>query len=283
VGGDNGGAPTAAAQLWNVLQAFTLLPFGATAGPAAGGAFAPALAVLLGLLAAFGTGLVASARRREAQLAFGLFFVACVLFYVAGHGATWPSWYAIPPGLAFYVMVARGFGAWLGADRARSAAPVRSAGGAGALALAAFATVLALSALVVCDRVRAPYYRCMEESYGVTGRWLQAHSERGDSLLVWEVGYVGYLNDRYTQEVAGIVSPRIFRLRRQDPRLGEPAALIARFRPRFVVLPSRRDDLQSGPFAEWLRGSYDLVVTTPIYRTYQRRDAILATAPQSQP
>jgi hypothetical protein len=272
VSGDNAGAPTFSGQAWNVLLAFTLLPFRALdAGSPGPWLFAQALLVLL--LVAFATGSVALWRRKDANLAFAVFFVVCTAAYVAGRGATWPSWYAIPPGLAFYVVASHGATFLLSSLGALEPPPGIVARRARLGALLLMVLVLGLTSLALWGRMRAPYYRIMDEDYGATGRYIRAHSNEGDSLLVWEVGCIGFLADRYTQEVAGIVSPRIFRLRREDPRQAETRALIGRFRPRFVVLRPQGRDLQSERFVEWFRDRYEPVFKTGVYWTYRRRDA----------
>jgi hypothetical protein len=268
VSGDNGGAGSLPGQVWEVLRTFTMLPTHRGGGPA----------VFLGpleltLLLGFACGCITLFRRRDTNLAFAFYFLAAVAFHVAGRGALWPSWYAIPPGLAFYVVFAYGVSSVVGRVRLRPRITGAAAGMLSPALALTLAVVLGCTSVVVWIKIRAPYYRQLEESHGSTGRYLAQHSAIGDSLLVWEVGYISYLADRYTQEVAGIVSPRIFWLRREDPRKAGTLELIARFRPRYLVLPV--SVTAPGPGQSGLRPGdrYDLVFTTPLYATYVRADS----------
>jgi len=270
VTGDNAGAPTVLGQLWDVLASFTLLPLGlARLGSAGAWLAVAALVALPLLLALFAVGLVALGKRRDGLFAWGVFFVACVAFYVVGRGATWPSWYAIPPGLAFFIVVS--YGAGVLASRGRGSRSMRlRAGGWAALGL--LSGVLGVSSAIAWNRLRAPYYRDMEQTYGATGRYIQDHSSAGDSLLVWEVGYIGYLADRYTQEVAGIVSPRVLEALREGHDMADTPMLVRRFRPAFLVLPPEDEAVRDRRFGPWFAETYERVLETRGYWTYKRRE-----------
>jgi hypothetical protein len=253
-----------------VLMAFTLLPY-------EGLARAGAARNLLGAgwmvlpLALFLIGSIRLWRERSPDLRWSFFFVLYVLFFVAGRAATWPSWYAIPPGLALVVVGTHGGAALLGrlAHRPRSARGTRRlvwSLGPGLI------LVIGLASFLVWRTDRLPYYGRLLNSHGRTGHYL-AGVDPQTNLLVMEIGLIGYLADRHIEDMAGIVSEEIMQLnrRRRDPvEIPEQVALI---QPDYVVLPRRSlRELGPGAFGAWFGRNYECVFEALPYQTFRRRE-----------
>jgi hypothetical protein len=218
---------------------------------------------LLVLLLLSAKGFVSLWRRRDRNLVWGFFFVFCVGFYVVGRGATWPSWYAIPPGLALFVMASHGVAPWLGSIPLRPRPQW--------LLLGALSILLFVVSLFTWPRIRSNYASQMEKTYGVVGRYLAENTSPSDTLLVREIGYIGFLADRYILDQAGIVSPPVLKLRLEDVSNGEPIRLIRRFRPQFVVERATfRGEVIQGEHGEWFDENYSRVQKTPWYHTFER-------------
>jgi len=255
---------------WKVLKAFALIPYGE----------APALRMFAdvlipsGMLLALGlfiAGTVKLWRERGQDLVWSLLFVLFVLFFTLGRGAIWPSWYAIPPGLALVIVAVHGaqhlllsrplkrWVDWEAAWLSRVLVPVIS-------------VTLVLGSFVVWSKIRLPYYGILRDSYGSTGEYL-ASVDRGKSLLVNEVGYIGYLADRHICEMAGIVSPEILAIRKEQFREVEVCDVVKRLAPDFVVLMGcQRRAIARGSSEAWFCESYSCVLEAHPYYTFRKRE-----------
>jgi hypothetical protein len=238
---------------WWVLNDLTLVPHPGGPAPRVLGVALTAIVVLL-VLALGIAGTRALWRTRDTNLAWGLLFAGYVLFFLAGRGASGPSWYAIPPGLAIAIAAVHGL-RWLPrlGDRDVPGAAITNPRlvVCGALALAFLG-----GSLFAWSRLRLPYYRLMETGYGRTGRYLSGAATES-RLLVNEIGYIGYLADRYIYDMAGIVTPEILAQRKQTRGEIDVPALMQRYEPDYVVVtgPSKRAAVQasveSGEIADY--------------------------------
>ena len=253
-------------QLWDVLASFTLGPWPDWhhwRTPAA----AAALLILV-LCFLFARGLAALRKERDPKIIWPVFFVLCVTFYVAGRGATWPSWYAIPPGLGFVVGVVHGIEALSGARLAR----FRLSPGRLRFVLVVLSFVFLVTSVLIWNRVRLPYYLNVRESHERTGRTLARAADPDDTLFVVEIGCIGYFADRYVYDMGGLVSPEIQALRRRSWDLGEAPNLVKRFWPDWIVVNDIHllKLLHSEPEG-WFEDRYALEFRTYLYFTYRKR------------
>ena len=278
-GSTNAGALLA--RLVDILKAFT---FVSNRGP---GSLADAFALpLLALVLALAViGAVDLARKRAMAFAWAAFFALLVLFFLVGRGALWPSWYAIPPGLAFAIVASHGVARVLekmrtvGAREIASASPGASASAPASrrergaafpvIAAGVGALVLALS-ISGWVRLRLPYYRIMRDGYERTGECIAARPA-GEVILVEEIGYIGYLADRPILDLAGIVTPEILTLRRGREEGEVVDEIVARWNPGSMALRAAKarrfaESRPDGPFAQ----RYRAVLETRPYAVYER-------------
>ncbi|MCK4547997.1 MAG: DUF2029 domain-containing protein, partial [Candidatus Eisenbacteria sp.] len=191
---------------WKILRAFTLVP----SGGAAGASLLEVVLVSGGTLvlsSLFMVGMVRLFRRRNRDLVWGFFFVFSVLFFILGRGATWPSWYAIPPGLSFAIVVSHGLSVLLESDNLRSWRRWNSGRLGPVLGIGLFILLL-VGSLVVWQHKRLPYYEILRHGYGATGEYLASVAE-DQRLFVNEIGYIGFLADRYIYDAGGMVTKDI--------------------------------------------------------------------------
>ena len=252
-------------QTLDVLASFTLGPWPdwqhwrAPEGAAA--------LAMIALLVLFGKGALVLLRTRDPNFLWSLFFLSCVVFFVAGRGATWPSWYAIPPGLGFVITLCHGADAWIRPrlpDHGWSQKRVK-------VVLGALAFAFLVISILIWNRVRLPYYLNIEESYVRTGKTLAGASDPGDRLFVVEIGCIGYYADRYVYDLGGLISPEIQAMRRIDWGLGEAPALVQRYRPEWVVVNDIHllKILASEPEG-WFEREYRLDFRTYLHFVYRR-------------
>jgi len=254
--------------VWTLFRQQTLLPRGvaATSSLWLDLLVAAEALVVAGL---FAVGLRRLWRRRSLDLVWGLFFLAHLLFFIAGRGALEPSWYNIPPGLSVIIVVSYGLAALL-PWRWREWPAARRAALGRVILLGALALVVAAGSLRAWVRIRGKYYGQMETGYGRTGRFL-AREAVGKRSLVNEIGYIGYLADHYIYDMAGIITDEILKMRKANPADIDVPELAEHFAPDFIVVTRgrKRADLVEAMGAG--RGPrYRLVLSAPPCYTFER-------------
>jgi hypothetical protein len=262
---------------WELFKLQAVLPRGVSAHAAGWLEWLVALEalVVIGLLAA---GVGRLWRRRSLHLAWGLFFVAHLLFFIIGRGALGPSWYNIPPGLALIVAASYGLAAWL-PERWSAWPSTRRAAVWRTLLIGVLALAVAAGSVRGWVRIRGKYYGLMESAYGRTGHYLAAEAG-GGRALVNEIGYIGYLADHYIYDMAGIVTPEILAMRKASPVDIDVPDMAARLAPEFIVVTrgQRRAELIAamdtgdGP-------RYRLVLSAPPCYTFARVDTDASATP----
>ena len=92
-------------------------------------------------------------------------------------------------------------------------------------------------------------------------------------LFVNEIGYIGFLADRYIYDAGGMVTKDILDIRRRRRREIDMAETIERLEPDYVVVMSRQSRrFCKGSFATWFSERYELVHVAEPYQTFRKRD-----------
>ncbi len=254
-----------------VLKAFTLLPYKGVIGRVGTvkNLLGPGWMILP--LAFFILGTVKLWRERGRDLDWSLFFILYVLLFVIGRGAPWPSWYAIPPGLALVVVGTHGASVLLGLS-ARWPLREMTARRLVQVMVPGLALTLGLGSYLVWHVDRLPYYGLLRRSHGRTGCFL-ATVEPQKTLLVMEMGLIGYLADRHVEDMAGIVSRKILDLNRRRREQVEIPEQVVMLQPDYISLPRRLlPRICEGEFGAWFERSYQRVFEALPYQTFEKRE-----------
>ena len=213
-------------------------------------------------------------RLRSRLVAFPVFFLACVCFYIVGRGRVDFSWYGIPTGFAYGVTAIVG-----------GAAVARRLPGWGArarlFAIAVFGAALLLigSGVWIWQATRLPYYRVMRASYEPAGEFVNAHARADACVVVDELGMIGYRARRTTYDLGGIVSPEILRHYAKGNRKYTWSDYLQELRPDYIICsPRNLGQMLTEEGAPWVEANYETVAEFPAHGVLGKRTA---TAPGS--
>jgi hypothetical protein len=236
-------------------------PFEGMSGWSAAG---QTLAVVLFLLPVVMSAVVLS-RRKDPLGIFPLFFLLYSAFFSVAKVST-DMWYYLPGYVACFVSVGSLLD-WLytrktGMHEAKYGPPL------------VYGTGAALIVLLVIGMVRwsqnpAEWFHRQFVDLGV---WIRSHAEKGDTVFLEGIGYVGWESKLYISDAVGLVSPDVLAYRLRHPRSDSwYIGYIRDRKPDFVVLRNweiTRNSLFLGwgdglfPHAadrEWFLGEYQAV------------------------
>jgi hypothetical protein len=198
-------------------------------------------------------------RRRSILCVFPALFVAYLGFYLAAKGRVDFSWYGVPSGLAYLVTCVIGF-TWLLRRCTKAEARRRCF----AVTLPAVVVALCVGGCTIWTGARLPYCRMMRTSYESAGEYVRLNSAPDARVLVDELGMIGWRADRFTQDLAGIVSPEILSYYRSRDWQVPLWDILREFSPDVVVFCSGRSSLLlSDTGAKWVTDNYKVTAEFP--------------------
>ncbi len=198
-------------------------------------------------------------RRRNDLLVFPMLFIAYLAFYLVAKGRVDFSWYGIPSGLAYLVTCVIGF-AWVLRRYIRADLRRRCF----AAVLPALVVALCAGGCVIWTATRLPYCRILRTSYESAGEYVCLNCAPDARVLVDELGMIGWSTDRFTCDIAGIVSPEIFSYCRSRDSRVPLWDILREFSPDVVVFCSERsEDLLGGTGAKWVAENYKVAAEFP--------------------
>jgi hypothetical protein len=253
---------------WKVLRMFCLVPIETVAGlPGWAGYLFSGFTLLMLLF--FGVGTVRLYRERHSNLVWALFFAFYIIFFIVGRGRTWPSWYVIPPGLALTIVVSYGFSSLLNWSRRRYRIDW-SQNLASRLVVVTLILVFTSTSMMLWAKNRQFGYHRLIRNHGVTGEFL-AKTDPDCTIMLHEIGYIGFLADRYVYDMAGIVSTEILE-HRQKQWSFDPALVVNKYEPDYLVVPAKWwRQIRESDYSSWFSDHYNCVLETPMYYTFQKR------------
>lgn len=145
--------------------------------------------------------LLSSLRRRDAWAVFPLFFLSVWVFYCIGKPVSIWSWYTIPTSIAFAASLLP----WLIERFSLVQTPMRRLGLEAAAALFCLATI----AVGLPQRVQGE--RGMTARLFDEADYIKATIPQAKSLMVGDIGIVGYKTGLRIIDLAGLVSPEVTR------------------------------------------------------------------------
>jgi hypothetical protein len=227
------------------------------------------------MLAFFVAGTRRLIRDRSVALAFPLLYVGYLATYVVARARADFSWYGIPSGLAWVITVSVGL-AQLGPLLAR----LRSWRWMRGVCLGVLAVALLGASLLWWGTDRLRYYRVMRTSYEASAEFVREISEPDATLLVDEVGMIGYTAQRYVWDLDGIVSREFLELRKSKGWWCSVGEIAESLSPDYVVLAKAPARQLQEYYADGSAGAgYVVVREFPRHIVLQRAD--LAAARQS--
>ena len=207
-------------------------------------------------------------RRRSVLLVFPVLFVAYLGFYLIAKGRPDFSWYGIPSGLAYLVTYVIGLAwlvrRWAGADARRRCF---------AVALPAVVVGLFTVGCMIWTDTRLPYCRALQTSYKSAGEYVHLNCAPDARVLVDELGMIGWSAHRFTDDLAGLVSPEIFSYYQSRGGQVPLHDVLRKFSPDVVVVCSHTSrNLLSAPGAEWVTDNYRVAAEFPGHVVLEKLD-----------
>ena len=207
-------------------------------------------------------------RRRSVLLVFPALFIAYLGFYLIAKGRPDFSWYGVPSGLAYLVTCVIGLAwvvrRWAGADARRRCF---------AVALPAVVVGLFTVGCMIWTHTRLPYFHTMRSSYECAGEYVHLNCAPDARVLVDELGMIGWSAHRFTDDLAGLVSPEIFSYYESREWQVPLCDVLREFSPDVVVIcsPTSRD-LLGAPGAQWVTDNYKVAAEFPGHVVLEKLD-----------
>lgn len=228
-------------------------------------------------LGVFGVGSWRLVRTRSALLPLPFLYVSYVAFYMAARGRTDFSWYGVPSGLAFWVVVSAGaafVASWAVGRRARERLS--------RAALPAVAMLLVAAGVVHWRADRMPYYRIIVTSYAEAGEFVRDHAADDSVVLVDEAGMIAWRAGGTVHDFAGLTSRRMLELQRAAGWPPDAVHLLQEWRPDLVVVSSIAHDLLLDADSEWVGARYEVAAEFPFHVVLERRPGLPGERPRSR-
>ena len=247
-----------ASRAWSTFLSLSLLGGDRTLGASALAGLLQSVAGVL-LLAFFIVGAVRLVRQRSTLLAFPVLHLAYVVLYVVSRARLDFSWYGIPSGLACVVTAAVGL-----AHTGRRLFGTRRFGRAVSACSAALAALLVIVTVSTWRAGRFQYYQLMRTSYEAAGRLIDEVAPLNASVLVDEVGMIGYRSQRFVRDLDGIVAPDLMEFRISRGWWCPLSEIVQAFEPNYIVVSrthARR--LREGDANGWVGDNYETLAEFP--------------------